>query len=93
MKSFFNCQGFEADEANELMSYVDLVENILVKKEDVKPTAATRIKKVVTDTCQDDSMDTTPVPEDSPSSKTMILRPLSNTPSLPNYQTEPMCSD
>ncbi|CAF4405027.1 unnamed protein product, partial [Rotaria magnacalcarata] len=29
-------KGFEADEANELMSYVDLVENILVKK-DVKP--------------------------------------------------------
>ncbi|CAF0740846.1 unnamed protein product [Rotaria sp. Silwood1] len=85
-------KGFEADEANELMSYVDLVENILVKKEDVKPATA-RIKKVVTDTCQDDSMDTTPVPEDSPSSKTMILRPLCNSPSLSNYQTEPMCSD
>lgn len=74
------------------MSYVDLVENILVKKEDVKPAAA-RIKKVVTDKCQDDSMDTTPVPEDSPSSKTMILRPLCNTPGLTNYQSEPMCSD
>ncbi|CAF0829541.1 unnamed protein product [Rotaria sordida] len=86
-------KGFEADEANELMSYVDLVENILAKKEDVKPAAATYIKKVVTDTCQDDSMDTTPVPEDSPSSKTIILRPLCNSPRLSNYQSEPMCSD
>ncbi|CAF4917565.1 unnamed protein product, partial [Rotaria socialis] len=36
---------------------------------------------------------TTPVPEDSLGSKTMILRPLCNIPSLPNYQNEPMCSD
>ncbi|CAF1930846.1 unnamed protein product [Rotaria magnacalcarata] len=84
-------KGFEADEANELMSYVDLVENILVKK-DVKPATA-RNKKAATDAGQDDSMDTTPVPEDSLRSKTMILRPLCNTPSLPNYQSEPMCSD
>ncbi len=88
----FFLQGFEADEANELMSYVDLVETMLVKKEDIKPTAA-RIKKAITNTCQDDSMDTTPIPEDSPSSKTMILRPLCNSPHLSNYQTEPMSSD
>ncbi|CAF0927932.1 unnamed protein product [Adineta steineri] len=88
-------KGFEADEANELMSYVDLVENILVKKDDTKPSSSTvRIRRAATtDTCQDDSMDTTPVPEDSPSSKTMILRPLCNSPSLSNYQNEPMCSD
>ena len=73
------------------MSYVDLVENILVKKEDIKPAAA-RIKKAITDTCQDDSMDTT-ISDDSPSSKTIILRPLCNSPSLSNYQNEPMCSD
>ncbi|UJR33367.1 hypothetical protein I4U23_020815 [Adineta vaga] len=88
-------KGFEADEANELMSYVDLVETILVKKDDTKqPTAGTvRIKRAITDKCEDDSMDTTPVPEDSPSSKTMILRPLCNSPSLSNYQSEPMCSE
>jgi hypothetical protein len=89
----FLLQGFEADEANELMSYVDLVETILVKKDDTKPSTTTRIKKAVTDTCQDDSMDTTPIPEDSPSSRTMILRPLCNSPNLSNYQNEPMCSD
>jgi Trm5-related predicted tRNA methylase len=90
----FSLQGFEADEANELMSYVDLVETMLVKKEDMKPAAAAaRVKKATTNTCQDDSMDTTPIPEDSPSSKTMILRPLCNSPTLSNYQTEPMCSD
>jgi hypothetical protein len=76
------------------MSYVDLVETILVKKEDTKPArSAARIKKAITDTCQDDSMDITPVPEDSPSSRTMILRPLCNSPTLSNYQTEPMSSD
>lgn len=76
------------------MSYVDLVETMLVKKEDIKPPpAVARIKKPITDTCQDDSMDTTPIPEDSPSSKTMILRPLCNSPTLSTYQTEPMCSD
>jgi len=74
------------------MSYVDLVETMLVKKEDIKPTAG-RIKKAIRNTCQDDSMDTTPIPEDSPSSKTMILRPISNSPNLSNYQTEPMSSD
>ena len=86
-------KGFEADEANELMSYVDLVETMLVNKEDIKPNKAKRMKKATTDSCQDDSMDTTPVPEDSPSSKTMILRPLGNSPTLSNYQHEPMCSD
>jgi hypothetical protein len=75
------------------MSYVDLVETMLVKKEDIKPTAAARIKKATTNTSQDNSMDTTPVPEDSPRSKTMILRPLCNSPSLSHYQPEPMCSD
>jgi hypothetical protein len=75
------------------MSYVDLVENILVKKEDIKPAAVTRIKKAIRNTCQDDSMDTTPIPEESPSSTTVILRPLCNSPSLSNYQTEPMCAD
>jgi hypothetical protein len=74
------------------MSYVDLVETILVKKEDIKPTAA-RIKKAIRNTCQDDSMDTTPIPEESPSSTTVILRPLCNSPSLSNYQSEPMCAD
>jgi hypothetical protein len=72
------------------MSYVDLVETMLVKKEDMKPTGIARIKKAIRNTCQDDSMDTTPIPEESPSSTTMILRPLSNT---FNYQTEPMCAD
>jgi len=85
-------KGFEADEANELMSYVDLVETILVKKENVKPVAA-RIKKAIRNTCQDDFMDTTSVPEESPSSTTIILRPLSNSLTLSNYQTEPMCAD
>ena len=73
------------------MSYVDLVETILVKKEDTK--SAPPAKKAKIDTGPDDSMDTTPIPEDSPSSKTMILRPLCNSPTLSNYQTEPMCSD
>lgn len=78
------------------MSYVDLMETILVKKEDVKPSAgaAARLKKVIADTMQDDSMDTTPVPEHSPSSKTMILRPLcNNSPQFSTYDNEPMCSD
>jgi hypothetical protein len=73
------------------MSYVDLVETILVKKEDIKPTAA-RIKKAIKNTCQDDSMDTTSIPEE-PSSTTIILRPLCNSSSLSNYQSEPMCAD
>ena len=74
------------------MSYVDLVETMLVKKEDMKPAAAARIKKAIRNTCQDDSMDTTPIPEESLSS-TVILRPLCNSPSLSNYQSEPMCAD
>jgi len=74
------------------MSYVDLVETMLAKKENIKPAAA-RIKKAITNTCQDDSMDTTPIPEESPSSTTIILRPLCNSPSLSNYQSEPMCAD
>ena len=86
-------KGFEADEANELMSYVDLVETILVKKEDSKSGGGGPAKKAKIDTGRDDSMDTTPIPDDSPSSKTMILRPLCNSPTLTNYQTEPMCSD
>ncbi|CAF3568536.1 unnamed protein product [Rotaria sp. Silwood1] len=85
-------KGFEADEANELMSYVDLVETILVKKEDSKPTA-TRIRKAIANTSQDDSMDTTPIPEELPASTTVILRPLCNSPNLSNYQTEPLCAD
>ena len=82
------------------MSYVDLMETILVKKEDVKPSAAAaaRLKKAIPNpVVPDESMDTTPVPqpEDSPSSKTMILRPLcnNNSPRLLTYETEPMCSD
>jgi len=75
------------------MSYVDLVETMLVKKEDIKPTAAARIKKAITNTCQDDSMDTTPTPEESLSSTTIILRPLCNSPNISKYQTEPMCAD
>jgi hypothetical protein len=75
------------------MSYVDLVETILVNKEDTKPSKGPRNKKQKTDTSQDDSMDITPVPEDSPSSKTMILRPICNSPTLPSYQNEPMSSD
>jgi hypothetical protein len=66
---------------------------MLVKQEDIKPAATARIRKAVTNTCQDDSMDTTPIPDESPSSTTMILRPLSNSSNLSNYQTEPMCSD
>ena len=74
------------------MSYVDLVETILVKKDDTKqaPTGGPRAKKAKMEPSQDDSMDTTPVPEDSPSSKTMILRPLCNSPTPSNYQSEPM---
>ena len=82
------------------MSYVDLMETILVKKEDVKPSAgaAARLKKAIAanPVVPDESMDTTPVPvpDDSPSSKTMILRPLcNNSPRLSTYETEPMCSD
>jgi hypothetical protein len=74
------------------MSYVDLVETILAKKENIKPAAA-RIKKAIKNTCQNDSMDTTPIPEESPSSTTIILRPLCNSPSSSNYQAEPMCAD
>ena len=85
--SLFFLQGFEADEANELMSYVDLVETILVKKEDIK--SVERIKKTITNTCQDDSMDTTPIPDETPSSTTIILR----SSNLLNYQIEPMCAD
>ncbi|UJR13835.1 hypothetical protein I4U23_000846 [Adineta vaga] len=81
-------KGFEADEANELMSYVDLVETMLVKREDIKPTR-TGVKKTIRNTCDDNSMDTTPIPEESPSSTTIILRPLSNTFNL----SEPMCAD
>lgn len=76
------------------MSYVDLVETMLVKKDDTKqpPTGGggPRAKKAKMEPCQDDSMDTTPIPEDSPSSKTMILRPLCNSPTPSNYQSEPM---
>ena len=75
------------------MSYVDLVETMLVKKEDMKPAGAARIKKAIRNTCQDDSMDTTPIPEESPSSTTIILRPLCNTFNLSNYQAEPMYAD
>jgi hypothetical protein len=72
------------------MSYVDLVETMLVKKENMKPAGVARIKKAIRNTCQDDSMDTTPIPEESPASTTFILRPLCNS---SNYQTEPMCAD
>ena len=77
------------------MSYVDLMETILVKKEDVKPSTGTsaRLKKVMTTSAQENSMDTTPIPDDFPSSKTMILRPLCNSPQLSMYESEPMCSD
>lgn len=76
------------------MSYVDLVETILVKKDDTKPAAgAARCKRPITEISQDDSMDTTPVPEDSPSSKTIILRPLCNSPTPSSYRSEPMCSE
>ncbi|CAF1334039.1 unnamed protein product [Adineta steineri] len=85
-------KGFEADEANELMSYVDLVETMLVKKDDTKPVVK-RLKKATTNTGQEDSMDTTPIPDESPSSTTMILRQINNTTYLSNYQAEPMCAD
>lgn len=75
------------------MSYVDLVETMLVKEEDVKPTGLARIKKAVRNTCQDDSMDTTPIPEESPASTTMTLRPLYNSSNVSNYQVEPMYAD
>ncbi|CAF4249045.1 unnamed protein product, partial [Rotaria magnacalcarata] len=45
-------KGFEDDEAIELMSYVDLVETFLVKKEDSKPTAKD-FKKSISNTYQD----------------------------------------
>ena len=70
------------------MSYVDLVETMLVKREDIKPTRI-GVKKTIRNTCDDNSMDTTPIPEESPSSTTIILRPLSNTFNL----SEPMCAD
>ncbi|CAF1059087.1 unnamed protein product [Adineta ricciae] len=81
-------KGFEADEANELMSYVGLVETMLVEKEGTKQ-AATRTKKAIKRTYDDDSMDTTPVPEGSPSSTTVVLRPLSNTFNV----SESICAD
>ncbi|CAF3917956.1 unnamed protein product [Rotaria sordida] len=85
-------KGFEADEANELMSYVDLVETILVKKEDSK-SINTRIKKTIANTSQDDSMDITSIPEELPASTTIILRPLCSSSNLSNYQTEDLCSE
>ena len=77
------------------MSYVDLMETILVKKEDDKPStgSGSRLKKARTTAPQENSMDTTPIPEDFPSSRTMILRPLCNSPQLSMYENEPMCSD
>jgi hypothetical protein len=74
------------------MSYVDLVETMLVKKDDTKPTAA-RMKKTIQNTCLEDFMDTTNIPEEAPSSTTIILRPLCNTTNLSSYETEPMCAD
>ena len=75
------------------MSYVDLVETMLVKPEDVKSTGLARIKKAIRHTRQDDSMDTTPTPEESPASTTMTLRPLYNSSNLSSYQVEPMYAD
>ena len=75
------------------MSYVDLVETMLVKKEEIKPAAVARIKKAIRNTLQDDSMDTTSMPEESLSSTTVILRPLCNSPCISTYQAEPMCAD
>ena len=71
------------------MSYVGLVETMLVEKEGTKQ-AVTRTKKATKRTYDDDdSMDTTPVPEGSPSSTTVVLRPLSNTFNV----SESICAD
>ena len=70
------------------MSYVGLVETMLVEKEGTKP-AVSHVKKALKRAYDDDSMDTTPVPEGSPSSTTVVLRPLSNTFNV----SEPMCAD
>lgn len=75
------------------MSYVDLVEAMLNKEEDVKPAGLARIKKAIRNTCQDDSMDTTPIPEESPASTTMTLRPLNNSSNISSYQPELMYAD
>lgn len=72
------------------MSYVDLVETMLTKEETVKTAGLARIKKAIQNTCHNESMDTTPIPEDSPASTTMTLRPLNNS---SNYQTESMFTD
>ncbi|CAF3721838.1 unnamed protein product [Rotaria socialis] len=85
-------KGFEADEANELMSYVDLVETFLVKKEDSKPTAK-HFKKSISNTYQDDSLDRTPIGEELPASTTIIIRPLGDSSNLSNYSTEHKYSD
>ncbi|CAF2095343.1 unnamed protein product [Rotaria magnacalcarata] len=85
-------KGFEADEAIELMSYVDLVETFLVKKEDSKPTAKD-LKKSISNTYQDDSLDRTPIGEELPASTTIIIRPLGDSSNLSNYQTEQNYSD
>ncbi|CAF3880064.1 unnamed protein product [Rotaria magnacalcarata] len=85
-------KGFEADEAIELMSYVDLVETFLVKKEDSKPTAKD-FKKSISNTYQDDSLDRTPIGEELPASTTIIIRPLGDSSNLSNYQTEQNYSD
>lgn len=75
------------------MSYVDLMETMLVKQDDVKSTGLARIKKAVRNTCQDDSMDTTPIPDESLASTTMTLRPLYNSTNVSNYQVEPVYAD
>lgn len=63
-------KGFEADEANQLKSYVDLVETMLENKDEIKPTVK-RLKKTNTD--QDESL-----------SSTIVLRPLDNSSNLIN---------
>lgn len=74
------------------MSYVDLVETFLVKKEDSKPTVK-RLKKTTQIISPDGSIDATPISEELPASTTIVVRPLGDSSNLTNYQTEQICSD
>lgn len=67
-------KGFEADEASELKSYVNLVETMLENKEEIKPVVK-RLKKT--------STNQSTLPEEALSS-TIVLRPLENSPDLLN---------
>ena len=63
------------------MSYVDLVENILTKKEEIKAT-----KRTIECVDPDDSIDVA-----SPASTTMTLRPRRANPSRATYHVGSLC--